>query len=91
MNASAKNMEVIYMAKQYHDAACPWRGQGKRIFMTPFDISRMGWEEGDVIAGLTLLSDAGLTTGRFRVECDEEPQAEPTIVKAVSNKELVSA
>lgn len=79
MNKSAKNMEVIYKAKQNHDANCPWKGEGKRIYMTAFDIERMGWEEGDVLAGMTLMSDSGLSTGRFRVECDNEPKADTVV------------
>jgi len=67
-------MEVIFNAKKHHDANCPWKGEGKRINMTAFDIDRMGWEEGDVIAGLTLVADAKLATGRFEVHCDNEPK-----------------
>ena len=72
MNKEAKNMEVIYKAKQHHDTNCPFEGEAVRIYMAPFDIDRMGWEEGDTIAGMTLLADESLTTGRFRVECDAE-------------------
>jgi len=38
--------------------------------MNPFEIERMGWEEGDLIAGLTLESDPKLGTGAFRLVCD---------------------
>lgn len=89
MSASAKNMEAIYKAKQNHDATCPWKGEGKRIYMSPFDIERMGWEEGDNLAGMILLVDGRLTTGRFRVECDNEPNAETT--EAISKDDLVTA
>jgi hypothetical protein len=90
MNKSAKNMEVIYKAKQKHDAECPWGGEGKRIYMTGFDIERMGWEEGDVIAGLVLVIDTNLTTGRFRVECDAEPTPLEDLSEKLSDKDLVS-
>lgn len=94
MNKSAKNMEVIYKAKQNHDATCPWKGEGIRIYMTAFDIERMGWEEGDVLAGMTLLADTGLATGRFRVECDNEPKSDVVIgdkiVDFKTNKEPVT-
>lgn len=76
MSAAGKNMEAIYKAKQKHDATCPWKGEGKYIHMTPFDIERMGWEEGDTIAGLTLVSDTKIATGRFEVHCDAEPKAD---------------
>lgn len=90
MNKEAANFEAIAKAKKHHDANCPWNGEGKRIYMTEFDIQRMGWEEGDVIAGLTLMVDAQLTTGRFRVECDEEPSSEPEIETEIKNEDLVS-
>lgn len=89
MNKSAGNMEAIYKAKQHHDANCPWGGEGKRIYMTAFDIERLGWEEGDVIAGLIIMADSAITTGRFRVECDAEPTSDETV--AVEDKDLVSA
>lgn len=91
MNKSAKNMEAIYKAKQKHDTECPWGGEGVRIYMTAFDIERMGWEEGDNIAGMTLIADSGLATGRFRVECDAEPKPDQEIVEEVENKDLVHA
>jgi hypothetical protein len=84
-------MEVIYKAKQHHDTNCPWKGEGKRIYMTGFDIERMGWEEGDVIAGLTLIADTGVATGRFRVECDNEPMSEPEVTEEVKDEDLVHA
>jgi hypothetical protein len=59
--------------------------------MTHFDMDRMGWEEGDVIAGLTLLVDTSLTTGRFRVECDAEPGAKPEVEEEVKDEDLVHA
>lgn len=79
MSNEAKNMEAIYKAKQKHDTECPWGGEGKWIYMTAFDIERMGWEEGDTIAGMTLFADGSLTTGRFRVECDAEPSDSPKV------------
>lgn len=89
MNKSARNMETIYKAKEHHDANCPWGGEGVRLYMTAFDIERMGWEEGDVLVGMTLLSDAKLTTGRFRVECDAEPKPDQELTEEVENKDLV--
>lgn len=91
MNKEAKNMEAIANAKKTHDQNCPWRGEGKRIYMTWFDIDRMGWEEGDTIAGLILMVDGTLATGRFRVECDNEPKpdTEPEITEEVKNDVLV--
>jgi hypothetical protein len=90
VNKEAQNFRAIAQAKEHHDKTCPWRGEGKRIYMTAFDIARMGWEEGDVIAGLALLSDANLTTGRFRVECDNEPSGENLEITKIVGKDLVS-
>lgn len=91
MNKEAKNMEAIYKAKQHHDKNCQWQGVGKRVYMSPFDIERMGWKEDDVIAGLTLIADPGRQTGRFRVECDNEPTAEPKVVEEIKDEDLVHA
>jgi hypothetical protein len=79
MNKEAKNMEAIYKAKQQHDANCVYGGKAIRIYMSAFDIERMGWEEGDTIAGLKLITDPQCQTGRFRVECDNEPKSEPEV------------
>lgn len=91
MNKQAKNMEVIYNAKKIHDAECPWKQEGRRVCMNPFDIERMGWEEGDNIAGLIVVADTGVVTGMLRVECDGDPDAgEPEITEAVSKDNLVT-
>jgi hypothetical protein len=89
MNKEAKNMEAIAKAKAHHDANCPWGGEGKRIYMTGFDIERMGWEEGDTIAGLTIIASTSVATGRFRVECDAEPKPDEQITEEVEDKDLV--
>jgi hypothetical protein len=88
MNKEAKNMEAIYKAKQHHDTTCPYGGTGTRICMCGFDVERMGWEEGDVIAGLVVTIDSSITSGRFRVECDAEPTNDETI--EIEDKDLVS-
>lgn len=91
MSVSAKNMEAVYKAKQAHDAECPWGGEGKRVLISPYDLERMGWEDGDNVAGLTVVSDSQINTGMLRVECDAEPNGEePEITEAVSEKDLVS-
>lgn len=93
MNKEAQNMEAIYKAKKHHDQNCPWKGEGKRLYMTGFDIERMGWEEGDVLAGLVLIADANLTTGIFRVECDNEPKSdsELEVMEEIKSEDLVYA
>ncbi len=88
--SSAKNMEVVVQAKAIHNETCPWGGIAQRILFHPFDLERMGWEEGDVIAGLTVISDTKVNTGMARVECDAEPEVHgATITEAVSTEDLV--
>lgn len=90
MSISGKNMEAIYKAKQSHDRECPWGGEGKRVRVHPFDIERMSWEEGDVIAGMILISDTAITTGMLRVECDAEPKPDgEEITETVVEEDLV--
>src|SRR5215207_9657994 len=68
MGAEAKNFEAIVKAKADHNRHCPFPPHTVR--MNPFEIERMGWEEGDTIAGLVLESDPKLGTGAFRLVCD---------------------
>lgn len=88
MNKSTKNMELIHKAKKYHDTTCPWGGVAQRIYMMAFDIERLGWEEGDLVAGMIIFADSSLTTGRFVVECDGESNSFENI--EVEEKDLVS-
>ena len=76
MGAEAKNFEAITKAKADHNSRCPVPPHTVR--MHPFEIERMGWEEGDTIAGLVLESDPKLGTGAFRLVCDgmEPPELE---------------
>ena len=95
--ASAKNMEAVCKAKEVHDKTCPWGGKGTEVHLAWFDIERMGWEEGDVICGLTVVADEKVATGMMRVTCDAEPdddrfeeEQEEEVVEAVSDRELVT-
>ena len=67
-NPEAKNFEAIVKAKEAHNKACPFPPHTVR--MNPFEIERMGWEEGDTIAGLVLEADPRIGTGAFRLVCD---------------------
>jgi hypothetical protein len=85
MRAEAKNFEAITKAKADHNRHCPFPPHTVR--MNPFEIERMGWEEGDIIAGLTLEADPKLGTGAFRLVCDgmEPPELdieEETVIEA---------
>jgi hypothetical protein len=85
MTAEGKNFEAIVKAKAQHNANCPFPPHTVR--MNPFEIERMQWEEGDVIAGLVLEADGKLGTGAFRLVCDgmEPPELE------IEETEVISA
>ena len=83
MNPEARNLEAIVKAKADHNGRCPFPPHAVR--MSPFEIERMQWEEGDVIAGLTLEADPGLGTGAFRLVCDgtDPPELEVEETEAI--------
>ena len=84
MSAEAKNFEAIARAKADHNRRCPFPPHTVR--MHPFEIERMRWTEGDVIAGLVLEADPKLGTGAFRLVCDglEPPELEVEDTQTVS-------
>jgi len=84
MSAEGKNFEAIVKAKADHNARCPFPPHTVR--MNPFEIERMQWEEGDVIAGLVLEGDAKVGTGAFRLICDgmEPPELEIEETEAIA-------
>jgi hypothetical protein len=84
MSAEAKNFEAITKAKADHNANCPFPPHTVR--MNPFEIERMQWEEGDLIAGLVLEADPNLGTGAFRLVCDgaEPPELETQEMEAIT-------
>lgn len=82
MSVSGKNMEAVVRAKEDHDKNCPWGGKAKWVLLHPFEIDRMGWEEGDVIAGLLVIADNSLATGTLRIECDAEPKPDKQLKNA---------
>lgn len=67
-STAASNFEAIAKAKADHNRNCPFPPHTVR--MNPYEIERMSWEEGDVIAGLVLESDPAIGTGAFRLVCD---------------------
>lgn len=85
MSAEAKNFEAIVKAKAAHNAHCPFPPHTVR--MNPFEIDRMQWEEGDIIAGLVLEADPKIGTGAFLLVCDgmEPPELE------IEETEVISA
>jgi hypothetical protein len=98
VEASGKNMRAVCQAKEVHDKTCPWGGKANQVHLSWFDIERLGWEEGDVICGLTLMGDPAVSTGRMRVSCDAEPdggreeqEEVEEVVDAVATHELQPA
>jgi hypothetical protein len=96
VEASGKNMEAVCKAKEAHNRTCPWGGNATEVHLAFFDIDRMGWEEGDVICGLSVVGDGSVATGMMRVTCDAEPDGGKSeeeeveeVVDAVSERELV--
>jgi hypothetical protein len=67
-SGEAKNFEAISKAKADHNRHCPFPPH--TVKMHPIEIERMGWDEGDNIAGLVLQSDPRIGTGTFRLICD---------------------
>lgn len=89
-DASARNMQAVCKAKEVHDKTCPYGGTANAVHLNWFDIERMGWEEGDVICGLTVLGDAKVATGMMRVTCDAEPD-DPDGLQEEQEAETVEA
>jgi hypothetical protein len=94
VSAQAKNFEAIAKAKADHNRHCPFPPHTVR--MNPFEIERMGWEEGDTIAGLVLEADGKLGTGAFRLVCDgmEPPELEipeESVIEAPAEPLIVPA
>lgn len=68
LKSEADNMAAIKAMRDHHNDTCPL-GPAIEVHMAPFDIGRMRWEEGDVIAGLLLVSNPNVQPGRMRVVC----------------------
>jgi hypothetical protein len=95
VEASGKNMKAVCEAKEVHNKTCPWGGTATEVHLAFFDIERIGWEEGDVICGLTVVGDKTVATGMMRVTCDAEPddlheeeEEVEEVVDAVADREL---
>ena len=96
IEASGKNMQAVCKAKEVHNKTCVWGGMATEVHLAFFDIERMGWDEGDLICGLTVVGDKSVATGMMRVTCDAEPEPDGQeeeevveVVDAVAERELV--
>ena len=97
VDKSAKNMQAVCKARDVHNQTCPYGGNANAVHLNWFDLERMGWEEGDVICGLTVMGDEKVATGMMRVTCDAEPddpsgleeEADDEVVDAVSSERVI--
>jgi hypothetical protein len=71
----AKNLERFAQAVASHDRENPTHTTWG-IGMTPFDIERLGLDEGEsILPGIVIQADNGVT-GNFRILCDGDHDAE---------------
>ena len=88
----AKNLRRFAEAIASHDRENPTH-TAFGIGMSPFDMERLGLDEGEeILPGITIQADSGVT-GNFRVLCDglhelEEEAQEAEVVEAVSTKTI---
>jgi hypothetical protein len=89
----AKNLQAFQMAVNVHDRENKCTAWG--IGLSPFDMDRLGFDEGEqILPGIVIQSDTGVT-GNFRVLCDgqhdgELEEAEEQVVEAVAAEREIS-
>src|SRR5947209_7050958 len=69
LKASSKNLARVSAAKDAHNATCQWGSPALEVHMHPYDIDRLGWEDGDNIAGLTLVGTDSVQPDRMLIDC----------------------
>jgi len=88
----ARTIERFAQAIAAHDRENPTH-TAWGIGLSPFDLDRLGLEEGEeILPGIVIQADAGVT-GNFRVLCDAEhdselEEAEAEVVEAVSREPI---
>ena len=71
----AKNLQAFQIAINAHDRENPTHNAWG-IGLSPFDMDRLGFDEGEeILPGITIQADSGVT-GNFRVLCDGDHDAE---------------
>jgi hypothetical protein len=86
----AKNLERFAQAIAAHDRENPTHNAWG-IGLSPFDMDRLGLDEGEeILPGIVIQGDSGVT-GNFRILCDgdhdaELEEAEAETVEAVSSQ-----
>jgi hypothetical protein len=89
----AKNLRAFQMAVNAHDRENPTH-DAYGIGLSPFDMDRLGFDEGEtILPGITIHADSGVT-GNFRVLCNGEHDElteeveETEVVEAVSTQRI---
>ncbi len=88
----AKNLERFAQAIAAHDRENPTHNAWG-IGLSPFDMERLGLEEGEeILPGIVIQADGGVT-GNFRILCDgdhdaELEEAEEEVVDAVATTSI---
>jgi hypothetical protein len=86
----AKNLQAFQIAINAHDRENPTHNAWG-IGLSPFDMDRLGFDEGEeILPGIVIQADNGVT-GNFRVLCDgdhdaELEQEEVEVVEAVGTQ-----
>src|SRR3954468_23487160 len=80
-------MRAVCQAKEVHDRTCKWGGKANQVHLAWFDIERLGWEEGDIICGLTLVGDPKAETGRRGVSVAGDPKVETRRMRVTCDAE----
>lgn len=97
MSSEVLNIEAIANAIKKHNKTCKFPATA--VVMNPFEVERLDWDE---ILGVSIIGDANLPTGRFRILCDgitdgsgvkeEESVEEPLeVISPDYDRELVPA
>lgn len=81
MSATAKNLEAIQKALDAHNRGCS--APVTEIRMSPFEVERLGFDD---FAGIPIVGDPEMQTGRVRVICSGVgggEEAEEQVTEAV--------
>lgn len=90
----AKNLRAFQIAVNAHDRENPTHNAWG-IGLAPFDLERLGFDEGEeILPGIVIQADGGVT-GNFRVLCDgdhdeelEESEVDAEPVEAVGTQQI---
>ena len=85
MSSEAKNLEAIHNAIKVHNEACPY--PLFEIRMNPYEVDRLDWPE---IAGLPIVADQKIGTGRFELVCSKGKEIDEEIEAIAIESELVN-